>query len=171
MIVVLRLSHRRERDKRISTHVGLVARALGANKLVYSGEQDDNYESSINKVVENWGGNFGITYEKNAEKVISFYKKKRFTVVHLTMYGSELEKDIKKIRKCKDLLVIVGGEKVPGEVYKESDFNISVTNQPHSEVAALALFLDRYFKGKEMGLKFKNAKLRIKPNPKGKSFY
>ena len=38
MIVVLRLGHRIGRDARISTHCGLVARALGANKIIYSGD-------------------------------------------------------------------------------------------------------------------------------------
>ena len=47
MIVVLRLGHRRARDKRISTHVGLVARAFGAQKIIYSGEKDQKLLDSI----------------------------------------------------------------------------------------------------------------------------
>ncbi|MCL2143761.1 MAG: tRNA (cytidine(56)-2'-O)-methyltransferase, partial [Methanomassiliicoccaceae archaeon] len=39
------------------------------------------------------------------------------------------------------MLVIVGAEKVPPEVYERSDHNISVGNQPHSEIAALSIFL------------------------------
>ena len=37
MIVVLRLGHRLKRDERLSTHVGLASRALGADKIIYSG--------------------------------------------------------------------------------------------------------------------------------------
>jgi tRNA (cytidine56-2'-O)-methyltransferase len=34
MITVLRIGHRLGRDKRITTHVALVARAFGANKIL-----------------------------------------------------------------------------------------------------------------------------------------
>ena len=83
------------------------------------------------------------------------------------MYGDELEKSINKIDKKKDLLVIVGAEKVPPHIYEMADFNISVGNQPHSEVAALAIFLDRYTDGKWQKKKF-NGKIEILPCDKGK---
>ena len=79
------------------------------------------------------------------------------------MYGDTLEKSIKKIDKKKDLLIVIGAEKVPGYVYELSDYNISVGNQPHSEVAALALFLDRYTKGSWTGKKF-NGNIEIIPS-------
>ena len=34
MIIVLRIGHRIGRDKRITTHVALVARAFGANEII-----------------------------------------------------------------------------------------------------------------------------------------
>jgi tRNA (cytidine56-2'-O)-methyltransferase len=88
--------------------------------------------------------------------------------VHLTMYGESLNDKIGELRKEKDLLIIVGAEKVPSEVYRNADFNISVSGQPHSEVAALAVFLDRLFEGKELGKKFPGARLRIVPQAHGK---
>lgn len=88
--------------------------------------------------------------------------------VHLTMYGEPLNDKIGILRKEKDLLVIVGAEKVPSEVYRTADFNISVSGQPHSEVAALAVFLDSLFEGKELEKQFKNAKLKIIPQAHGK---
>ena len=36
-VTVLRLGHRRERDKRITSHLGLTARAFGADQIVLSG--------------------------------------------------------------------------------------------------------------------------------------
>ncbi|MBI5355319.1 MAG: tRNA (cytidine(56)-2'-O)-methyltransferase, partial [Candidatus Aenigmarchaeota archaeon] len=36
MIAILRLSHRVGRDDRTTTHVGLAARALGAEKIILS---------------------------------------------------------------------------------------------------------------------------------------
>jgi tRNA (cytidine56-2'-O)-methyltransferase len=39
-VTVLRLGHRPERDKRITTHVGLVARAFGAEEMLLAGGGD-----------------------------------------------------------------------------------------------------------------------------------
>ena len=88
-------------------------------------------------------------------------------IVHLTMYGEELDKSINKMNKDKDLLIIVGAEKVPPQIYDLADFNISIGNQPHSEVAALAIFMDRYTGGIWQNKKF-NGKLEILPSDKGK---
>ena len=165
-VYVLKVGHRIHRDYRLDTHLALAARAFLADKLYYSGQKDSKYEETINKVSEKFGGNFYIEYIDSHVKFIkSFYSKK----VHLSVYGKELINEIKFIRKFKDILVIVGGEKVPKEVYELVDFNISVTNQPHSEVSALAIFLDYYFKGKLIKNKFVNAKISIIPNEKGKT--
>src|SRR3989338_5793266 len=150
MIIILRLGHRPFRDQRISTHCGLVARAFGADKIIYSGEKDDKFENSIRGVVGNFGGKFEIRHTESWKKTLSEYRKKGFKIVHLTMYGLQIQKEIRKIKKCKKLLVVIGGEKVQPEAYQLADFNVSVTNQPHSEAAALAVFLDKYFGGKEL---------------------
>jgi len=85
------------------------------------------------------------------------------------MYGQELEKAAPKIRKLKgDLVIVVGGEKVPREVYEQANFNVSVTLQPHSEVAGIAVFLDRLFQGKELAKEFRKPTIRVIPQDKGK---
>jgi len=66
------------------------------------------------------------------------------------------------------LLVVVGAEKVPGELFELADFNVAVGNQPHSEVAALAVFLDRLFGGEELRREFPGARRRIVPSERGK---
>jgi tRNA (cytidine56-2'-O)-methyltransferase len=165
MITVLRLGHRIERDKRLSTHCGLVARAFGAQKLVYTGEKDSGLEESISSVTKGWGGDFRIEHAESARKLIRDWKGKS---VHLTVYGIPVQKKIRTLRKVRNLLVIVGGEKVPPEVYHECDFNISVTGQPHSEVAALAIFLHEYFSGRELDKRFSKARKRIVPQERGK---
>ena len=164
MIEVLRLDHRLKRDARLTTHVALVSRAFGASKIYYSGQQDPSLENSIKKITKNWGGSFKIEYTKNPLKLLQNKK----TIVHLTMYGLSIQKKISEIRKHKNLLIIVGGSKVPIEYYKLSNFNISITNQPHSEVSALSILLHEYFKGKELNINFKNAKLKIIPQEQGK---
>lgn len=161
-IIVLRLGHRIFRDSRISTHCALVARAFGADEIIYTGEKDSETEKSVNSVVKRWGGDFKIRYEKNYKKILNNWKGK---ICHLTMYGKNI--DNVKIPK-KDLLIIIGGEKVPSEIYQLADMNIAIGNQPHSEVAALAIFLDRIHKGKQFKKQFKNAKLEIIPQDKEK---
>lgn len=164
---VLRLGHRVRRDKRISTHVGLVARAFGAEKLIYSGEKDERLLQSIEEVVDRWGGDFQVEYQKNGKQVIRKFEDE---IVLLSMYGIHLQKGLREVRqKTEDtLLVVIGGKKVPGEIYGMVDINISVTNQPHSEVAALAVFLHELYRGKELEKKFEDAQLEIIPQKSGK---
>ena len=163
-LTVLRLGHRKKRDKRMTTHCALVARAFGANKIILSGEKDQSVIDSVTDIVDRWGGDFKISYKKNWKSVL-----KNKEVIHLTMYGLPLQNKIPEIKKSKrDKVIVIGSEKVPSEVYDLSDFNISVTNQPHSEVSSLAIFLDRYFQGKELSKKFKGAALKIVPQRKGK---
>ncbi len=169
-IHILRLSHRLPRDERISTHVALVARAFGARKITYSGQHDSGLEDSVSRICGRWGGDFAIEYSPSYKKVISEYKKQGYCLVHLTMYGLPVQEALPKIKDNKKILLIVGSEAVPGDVYQSSDYNISVTNQPHSEVAALAITLDRIFSGAELGDVDFGGKIRIKPSAKGKEF-
>jgi len=173
-IHVLRLGHRLPRDERITTHVALVARAFGADEITYAGQKDGSFEDSVKRITENWGGKFPVSYSKSPVSTIKKYKKEGCTVIHLTMYGipvPEAESKIKSGNKEK-ILIVVGAERVPMEIYELADFNIAVTNQPHSEVAALAITLDRLQKGKELKRNFNEkfrGKLKIRPNKKGKT--
>jgi tRNA (cytidine56-2'-O)-methyltransferase len=164
-VSVLRLGHRPSRDKRVSTHVGLVARALGADNIFYSGLKDSSLENSLQSAAMQWGGQFGVAHVKDWKTLIREWSGK---TVHLTMYGMPIQRKIGQIRRTRDLLVVVGGEKVPWEVYEMADWNIGVTNQPHSEVAALAVFLHEYFQGKELDVVFRNAKRTVVPQSRGK---
>ena len=163
MITILRIGHRISRDKRITTHVALVARAFGADNILVDNE-DKKIEETIRSTCSRFGGDFKIETGINRKK---FIKNWDGAVVHLTMYGDELEKSINKIDKTKDLLIIVGAEKVPPQIYEMADFNVSVGNQPHSEVAALAIFLDRLNDGRWLNKQFKG-KIEILPSDKGK---
>ena len=167
MIEVLRLSHRPFRDKRISSHVFLTGRAFGASKGYYSGNHDSSLEESIEKIVKEFGGNFKIEHVENSLKLIKEKKKDGFKIIHLTVYGKSVKEKIKEVKENEKILIIVGGAKVEPEYYELSDFNLSVTNQPHSEVSSLAIFLDYFLEGKEFDLEFKG-KRRIIGVEKGK---
>jgi len=165
---VLRFGHRKKRDIRVTSHCALVARALGAEKIIIDGDKDDKAEKTLKGVNERFGQ--GIKVEQKAwKKTLKGYKSKGWKIVHLTMYGEQLSGAIPKIRMEEKLLVFVGAEKVPGDVYKLADWNIGIGNQPHSEIAALAIFLHELFKGKELKKKFTKAKVEIIPCAKGKT--
>ena len=159
MITVLRTGHRIDRDKRITTHVALVSRAFGADKIIIN-TKDKKIKENITSICKKFGGDFQIETGTDPKKII---KQWNGTIVHLTMYGDELGKSISKIDKNDDLLIVVGAEKVPPYFYENADFNISVGNQPHSEVAALAIFLDRYLNGKWLTEQF-NGRIKIIPS-------
>jgi tRNA (cytidine56-2'-O)-methyltransferase len=178
MITVLRIGHRPERDKRITTHVALVARAFGADRILVD-RKDSELERNFQGVCERFGGNSGAGPDnpgagpgyvgiQTGVKWRQTIKNWKGQIVHLTMYGEEFETGMKKVTIGKDLLLIVGAEKVPREVYEMADLNISVGNQPHSEVAALAVFLYRYF-GSAPFRDLEGGQMRIMPDKRGKT--
>ncbi len=88
--------------------------------------------------------------------------------MHLTMYGLPLTGLEQELRAKERILVAVGAEKVPGELYRVADYNVSVGCQPHSEIAGLAVFLDHLFQGEELSCEYPEAAIRIIPTVRGK---
>ncbi len=166
-VVVLRLGHRPGRDERMTTHVGLTARALGADRLVIAGNAAGP-KATVEEVTERFGGPFGVTGTDDHRAILREWDG---AVVHLTMYGlpiQEVEADVRATHESAPLLVVVGSEKVPFDVYERADHNVAVTNQPHSEVAGLAVFLDRLFEGRELDREWVDATHRVVPQATGK---
>ena len=85
------------------------------------------------------------------------------------MYGENINEIQKDIRKEKDILIVVGAEKVPREIYEKADYNVSIGTQPHSEISALAILLDRIQKGQQFDKKFSGSKRVIIPSKNGKN--
>ena len=172
-IVVLRWGHRPQRDARLTTHVGLTARALGASGFILSDIKDEKIKATIEKITKNWGGPFFFEMGKPWKKTVKEWRAKGGIVVHLTAYGENVQTSdiLQRIKNSgRDILVIVGSQKVPREFFSEafSDFNVAIGNQPHSECASLAVFLDRLFEGEELRKSFQHAKVRIIPQKRGK---
>ena len=86
MIAVLRIGHRPDRDKRITTHVALVARAFGAEKM-FVDTKDRKLEETIRSVCGRFGGDFTIETGVSAKTILTQWEG---LVVHLTMYGEKL---------------------------------------------------------------------------------
>ena len=166
-IEVLRIGQRIVRDDRVTTHVALVARAFGASKI-YMNEVDPEIRDTVEKMNDTWGGDFEIEFFSNWKDVISL-KKNNSKIVHLTMYGENINEIQKDIREENDILIVVGAEKVPREIYDYADYNVSVGNQPHSEISALGIVLDRIQNGKQFEKEFENSKRVIIPSKNGKN--
>jgi tRNA (cytidine56-2'-O)-methyltransferase len=174
-VAVLRLGHRPGRDERTTTHVGLTARALGADSVILAGSAGGRRET-IEDITDRFGGPFAV---ETTDEPMATVENWEGTVVHLTMYGlpiQEVESDIRNIAGTDTdadddsgpLLVVVGAEKVPFDVYEAAAFNVAVTNQPHSEIASLAVFLDRLFDGCELDREWVDADQTVVPQAEGK---
>lgn len=172
-VVVLRWGHR-HRDQRLTSHVALAARALGASSFIMADKTDNKVKETVESVTARWGGNFYFEMGRPWIQVVKEWRAKNGITVHLTAYGENIQTSdvMQRIRMTgKDVLVIVGSQKVPAGFFSEqiSDFNVAVGNQPHSECSSLAVFLDRFFEGRELSKNFvDNAKMKIIPQVRGK---
>lgn len=171
-VAVLRWGHR-ERDKRLTAHLVLTARALGASGFFLADVKDVKVEATIRKVVKHWGGLFHFDMGRPWRQIVREWKVEGGIIVHLTAYGENIQTSdvLSKIKSARrKVLVVVGSRKVPADFFKEnvSDFNVAIGNQPHSECSSLAVFLDRFFGGRELSTEFEEAKVRIIPQKRGK---
>ncbi|NIP62590.1 MAG: tRNA (cytidine(56)-2'-O)-methyltransferase [Nitrosopumilaceae archaeon] len=166
-IEVLRIGQRLVRDDRVTTHVALVARAFGASKI-YMNEINPEITKTIKKVNYTWGGRFQLHLIDDWKKLIKMKQSKGYKIIHLTMYGLDIGTMPNILSNEEMILVVVGAEKVPRLAYTLADYNVSIGSQPHSEISALAVFLDRIQNGVQFEKKFGNGKRRIIPTNEGK---
>lgn len=151
----------------------MTARAFGASEFILADVKDEGIKVSVEKMVKQWGGPFAFKMGLPWRDAVKEWKEKNGVVVHLTVYGENIQTSdvLQRVRATgKNVLVIVGSQKVPGAFYSEkiSDFNLAVGNQPHSEVSSLAIFLDRFFEGKGLQKRFKDWKIKVEPSTRGK---
>jgi tRNA (cytidine56-2'-O)-methyltransferase len=168
VIEVVRIGQRLVRDDRVTTHVALVSRAFGAERI-YMTEVNPEIKDTLEKINKTWGGNFMVEFIDKWKTIVKKKKEDGFKIVHLSMYGEIINDAQENLRKEKNLLIVVGAEKVPREIYELADYNIGVGSQPHSEISALAILLDRIQKGKQFEKEFSDAKRKIIPTKNGKN--
>ena len=157
---VLRIGHRPERDKRITTHVALTARAFGASRISFH-RPDSRILETVSDVCKKFGGDFRIETISNPKK---FLKEWNGKIIHLTMFGISIDEKVAEIKEFTEpLLFVVGAEKVPPWVFEFSDYNIAIGNQPHSEVAALSVALSKVY-GKTYNQNFEGGEVKVIPS-------
>lgn len=162
-VSVLRVGHRRGRDPRLTTHLALAARALGAERM-YLEPPDPELAERVLALGRGWGGSFEVVGVNDWKNVVRSYGA---LVVHLTMYGQPFERTLPRLRRARRILLVVGGAKVPPELYRLSGVNVAVGHQPHSEVAAVAIVLERLL-GIPGPRPFAGAVRRVVPRARGK---
>jgi len=168
VIEVVRIGQRVVRDDRVTTHVALVSRAFGARKIFMT-EVNPQIKDTLDKINKTWGGNFIVEFIDKWKSVVKKKKEDNFKIVHLSMYGENINDVQGELGKEENLLVVVGAEKVPREIYELADYNVGVGSQPHSEISALAILLDRIQNGTQFEKSFTNAKRKIIPTKTGKN--
>ena len=168
IIEVVRIGQRVVRDDRVTTHVALVSRSFGAQKIFMT-EVNPEIKDTLEKINKTWGGNFIVEFIENWKSIIKKKKEEGFKIIHLSMYGQKINDVQLQLRTEEKMLVVVGAEKVPREIYELADYNVGVGSQPHSEISALAILLDRIQNGKQFEKVFPDAKRKIIPTKKGKN--
>ncbi len=167
VIEVVRIGQRVVRDDRVTTHVALVSRAFGCSKIFMT-EVNPEIKDTLEKINKTWGGDFVVEFIDNWKSIVKM-KKVDYKIVHLTMYGESINDVDEQLGKEENLLIVVGAEKVPREIYELADYNVGIGSQPHSEISALAILLDRIQKGSQFKNSFSNARRKIIPTKKGKN--
>jgi tRNA (cytidine56-2'-O)-methyltransferase len=162
-VAILRVGHRPGRDPRLSTHLALAARALGA-RTMYLEPPDPALAERVRSVATRWGGEFEVIPAENWRSVIRAFDG---PVVHLTMYGRPFEEIEHRLADSPRVLLVVGGAKVPSDLYRLATYNVAVGHQPHSEVAAVAVVLAR-LRGIPGPAGWPGARQRIVPRARGK---
>lgn len=143
----------------------LTARALGASEITFIGKTNKKILNYINNLNKNWGGSFKVLFAKSYKEVLKSSSK--YVKVCLTRYGTPLQNKIYSLKTYKNMVLIIPPSSIKEPSKYSPDFNISVTSQPHSSSAALAVFLHEFYNGRELAMHFENAKYKLIPDNNG----
>jgi tRNA (cytidine56-2'-O)-methyltransferase len=162
-VSVLRVGHRPGRDPRLTTHLALTARALGAQRMLLH-PPDPDLARRVAEVGRGWGGSFEVVNAPDWRRAVRDFDG---PVVHLTMYGLPFVRVLPRLQKAERVLLVVGGAKVPPDLYRLATHNVGIGHQPHSEVAAVAVALSQML-GVPGPAPWAGATHRIVPQARGK---
>ena len=149
--------------------IALTARAFGASEITVNLKEQRN-KSHITKyfkeINNDWGSNFKVSFTNNWMDLIKEHNN-NYKTIYLTKYGDSIKKKEYVISTYKNILLIVSTTDDIKELYDMADFNISLTTQPHTIISSIAVFLNMYYKGRELAMHFENAKYKIMPETHG----
>ncbi|MGA8664991.1 MAG: tRNA (cytidine(56)-2'-O)-methyltransferase [Thermoplasmata archaeon] len=147
----------------MTTHLALTARAFGAQRMLLH-PPDPDLALRVAAVGKGWGGSFEVIGVPDWRRAVRSFDG---PVVHLTMYGLPLARVLPKLEGSRRILLVVGGAKVPPDLYRLATYNAGVGHQPHSEVAAIAVMLSQLLGVPGPG-GWDGATRRILPRARGK---
>ena len=90
-----------------------------------AGDEDKEMFENLESVSERFGGSLETSHVKGMSH-LKKHVQDGGVAVHLTMYGEPFRKAIPKIRRDRPVVIVVGGAKVPGDVYKICQHNVAV---------------------------------------------
>ncbi len=146
----------------------MVARAFGASNIMFCPTDRgamDRLARRCRSLNRDWGGTFGLGFTDDWKRYVN--EKKNYLKVYLTRYGLPMRKIGYQVRTYKNVLVIVSENESTKQLYKATDFNISITTQPHSCASSVAVFLHDFYQGRELAMHFENARYKISPEQHG----
>jgi tRNA (cytidine56-2'-O)-methyltransferase len=146
-------------DYPTSSKLCLTARAFGASEITFIGRRDQRLERYINSVNRKWGGKFKLSFAKSYKDVMD--QSQKSIKIYLTRYGKPLQDHSSTLRTYKSIVLIITPKEKTENVFRDADFNISVSIQPHTGTSAMAIFLHEYYKGRELAMHFENAQYKI----------
>ena len=77
VIEVVRIGQRLVRDDRVTTHVALVSRAFGAERIFMT-EINPEIKDTLGKINDTWGGNFEIEFIDSWKPIVKKKKEEDF---------------------------------------------------------------------------------------------
>ncbi len=140
--------------------LALTARAFGAQSITFTTRANKKLVSYIKRTNGRWGGKFEVCFDKDWRKAIE--RSRNYEKVYLTLGGIPINKIIYRIRTYKNVMLIVTLQNDERTFEGVADFNVSITNQPHSTISSVAVFLHMFYSGRELAIRFNNAKYKIK---------
>ena len=90
VIEVVRIGQRLVRDDRVTTHVALVSRGFGAERIFMT-EVNPEIKDTIEKINNTWGGNFEVEFIEKWKIIVKKKKDEGFKIVHLSMYSENID--------------------------------------------------------------------------------
>ena len=74
-------------------------------------EVNPDIKDTVNKINKTWGGRFSIEFIDKWKPIVKKKKDEGFKIVHLTMYGENINDAQVRVTNCEKLLIVVGAEK------------------------------------------------------------
>ena len=148
-------------DYGLSVDLALAARAFGAQQIVFTMPRSTRLERYFRSIASKWGGAFEVLFTSDWAGFIR--ERRNYKSVYLTQFGLPYPKVAPIVKTYKNLIVVISTDGAKSIVGR-TDFNVSISTQPHVTISALAIFLHEFYSGRELAMHFENARYKVVPS-------